>query len=88
MTINQLNNKLTSNLKSFIKKEKLVDTGNLYRSVKFGCGYKDFDLTIKLKSSDYVKYLEEGTFLPKFFELESTKEIIKEFYTSQIEDEL
>jgi hypothetical protein len=88
MTISQLNNKLTTQLKAFIKKENLYDTGALYKSVKFKSVYKDFELGIKLDSVDYIKYLEKGDFLSKFFELAATKETIQEFYVSQIEKDL
>ena len=88
MTIQQLNNNLEKNLKSYIKKEELISSGKLYNSIKFKCTYKDFDLKIKLDAKEYIKYVDRGDVLNYFFKLDSTKEIIQQFYASKLLDEL
>ncbi len=84
MTITQLNSKLTSSLKKFIKNEKFVDSGDLYKSIKFNCTYTN-ELNIKLNSKEYIQYLDNGDLLNNFFALESTTNLIGEFLVSQIE---
>lgn len=84
MTITQLNNKLTSSLKKFIKTEKFVDSGDLYKSIKFNCTYTN-ELNISVKALEYIQYLDNGDLLNNFFNLESTKNLVAEFMVSQIE---
>jgi hypothetical protein len=84
MTVAQLNSKLTSSLKKFIKNEKFVDSGDLYKSIKFNCTYTN-ELNIKLNSKEYIQYLDNGDLLNNFFNLESTKNLVAEFLVSQID---
>jgi hypothetical protein len=88
MTIQQLNKKLTTELKVFIKKEDLYKTGKLYKSIKFNCIYKNLDLDIKLDAKEYIQYVEKGDLLQKFFALDKTKEILQEFYADNIIEDL
>lgn len=87
MTITQLNSKLTSSLKKYIKSKNFVDTGALYKSVRFKCTYTN-QLNIKLNSLEYIQYIDNGELVNDFFNLDSTKEIVGEFLVSQLELEL
>lgn len=87
MTLMTLNTKLTSALKKYIKDFPHYKTGKMYRSIKFTA--KDSgELKITFKSKYYISYLDKGQFVKWFFALPTTKEIIKEYTTSKVKDEL
>lgn len=88
MTVTELNSKLTRELKAFIKQEGFYDSGTLYKSIKFNCTYRNLELKIKFKSQEYVQYLDEGDFLNDFFKKDDVIDLLSEFYSSQIEEEL
>lgn len=84
MTLQQLNTKLSANLRTYIRVLDHIDTGDLYKSIKFNCTY-DTQLNIKLKSMSYIVYLDEGEFIYDFFKLDSTKKLINQFLTYQLD---
>lgn len=85
MTLSELNSSLTKDLKAYIKIRGYVDSGNLLKSVKFKCSFKDSSLKIKLNAADYIVYLEDGELLNNFYELESTRDTVAEFVASNID---
>ena len=84
MTIQTLNIKLTSAIKSYIKKKDFIASGNLYKSIKFNCTYNNGDLKIKIKGKEYVQYLDEGNFLNKFMDEKKTLELIQMFLVNNL----
>lgn len=86
MTIEELNNKLTLYLKEYIKKNQHIDTGLLYRTVKFNCTYVKFNFEIKLVTQDYIVFLDEGTFLDSFYSLFKVQDAFIEFFEDKVID--
>lgn len=81
MTNNELATTLTNNLKDYISQRGHNESGRLKRSINFVVSPEG---DIKLNAKEYIKYLERGNFLNRFFELKSTKEAIAEFYKTQL----
>lgn len=88
MTLSELNNKLTSSLRSFIKDEGFVDSGKLVNSIEFKCTFVNDVLNIKFTSLEYIKYIDDGKLISKFLEKEKQLNLIKSFYVFQIEIDL
>ena len=84
MTIQDLNNQLTINLKQYIKSEGFVDSGKLLNSINFNCTFIDNELKIKFNAMDYIKYLDNGELLNKFLATQTAIEAIQEFYASNL----
>lgn len=85
MTIQELNTKLTKELKSFIKNKGYVDSGKLLNSINFNCTFIDNELKIKFNAMDYIKYLDNSELLNDFYELKIIKNLIQEFYTDNLD---
>lgn len=88
MNIKELNRELSKLLKDFIEKEDHIDTGALYRSIKFTCDFKDNELDISFSSEEYIVYLEEGKFVDRFFDLRDVLDVIGEFYEDNLDLDL
>lgn len=89
MTIEELNKELRDLLKDFIQKEDHIDTGALYRSIKFTCNVdRKGDLVIKFTSEEYIVYLEKGEFVDRFFDLPEVLDVIGDFMVTSILDNL
>lgn len=85
MTIQRLNKELSDLLKDFIEREDHIDTGALYRSIKFDCSFDGEDLDMTFNSEEYIVYLESGKFVDRFFELPEVLDVIGEFYVENID---
>lgn len=88
MTIQDLNNALGRELKIFIKSEGYVDSGKLVNSIKFNSSFINNELDIKFDTMEYIKYLDDGKLIKRFFEIPRVIEIIQEFYSTNLEIEL
>lgn len=84
MDINDLNNDLTQKLKDFLALRDHIDTGDLYASINFTSTYINDNLNIDLEALEYIDYLDEGFFLDDFFDLESTLDVIADFYIDNL----
>lgn len=85
MTIQKLNKELSMLLKDFIESEDHIDTGALYRSIKFNCSFDGKELDMTFSSEEYIVYLEEGKFVDRFFELPEVLDAIGDFYVENID---
>jgi hypothetical protein len=85
MTIQKLNKELSRLLKDFIESEDHIDTGALYRSIKFDCSFDGEDLDMTFSSEEYIVYLEEGKFVDRFFDLPEVLDAIGDFYVENID---
>lgn len=86
MTIGRLNKELEDLLQKFIEKEGHIDTGALYKSIKFNCKDEgDRGLTMELSSKYYIDFLQKGKFLDKFWRLNSVVDLINEYYVENID---
>jgi hypothetical protein len=85
MTIQKLNKELSRLLKDFIESEDHIDTGALYRSIKFDCSFDGKELDMTFSSEEYIVYLEEGKFVDRFFELPEVLDAIGDFYVENID---
>lgn len=88
MTIQELNIQLDKALRAYIKKRDHILTGALYDSVTFDCKWVGENLSLRFSSMYYIKFLEHGDFVNDFYNLESTNEIISDYITSYITDNL
>lgn len=79
MTLQELNQKLSFQLKGYILQQRHIRTGALYRSVVFDCQLVGGELIIRFDSMFYIKYLELGQFVPDFFQLSTTNDTISQF---------
>lgn len=86
MTLKDFNTQMDNALKRYIKALDHIDTGYMIRTVKFNSTNLNGVLQIKFKATDYMRYLDKGGFIDSFFELESTKKIIGQYYTSFYEE--
>ncbi len=85
MTIQKLNKELSRLLKDFIESEDHIDTGALYRSIKFDCSFDGKELDMTFSSEDYIVYLEQGDFVNRFFDLPEVLDVIGDFYVENID---
>ena len=85
MTQNELNNKMSSLLKTYIKNKKYIETGNLIKSIEFT---SDANLNFKLTANDYIQYLEDGNLLNNFFKQTSTINLIQSYLIDSINTQL
>ncbi len=85
MTIQKLNKELSRLLKDFIESEDHIDTGALYRSIKFDCSFDGKELDMTFSSEDYIVYLEQGDFVNRFFDLPEVLGVIGDFYVENID---
>jgi len=85
MKIEKLNKELSRLLKDFIESEDHIDTGALYRSIKFNCDFDGEELDMRFSSEEYIVYLEEGKFVDRFFELPEVLDVIGDFYIENID---
>lgn len=88
MTIQELNSKLDVALREYIKKKKHILTGALYESVLYKCILTNTGLSIKFNSMYYVKFLEHGEFINDFYNLQTTNEILQDFFITIIQESL
>jgi hypothetical protein len=85
MTKAQLENRLKILLKNYIKDRKHIDTGKLYRSIKFKVNDDpQLGTDITLSSEYYISYLEDGEFVPDFFSLKSVIDSIARYEADKI----
>jgi hypothetical protein len=82
MTNIELANRLTSELKAYLKASGHVDSGALYNSIKFTVSENPFD--IKLDAEKYIEYLDDGKFLDKFFAQEKITNLFVDYFNSKI----
>lgn len=85
MTLSDFDRKMSQLLKDFIESEDHIDTGALYRSIKFNSDFRNNNLDIKFNSEEYIVYLQDGDFLDKFFDLKRVQDLIAEFYINNLE---
>lgn len=87
MTTNELENKLTNELKTYLKQQGYVDSGKLVASIKFTV--KDSPSTgleIDLDANDYIKYLDKGQLLDKFFAQSKIIDLVITYGSDKIND--
>jgi hypothetical protein len=85
MTANDLANKLTSLLKSYIKQRGFVASGKLLSSINFTITPPpNFD--IKLEAEEYIQYLDKGKLLDDFFATQAVSDAIDEYLVTLIDD--
>lgn len=82
MSNNELEKKLENALVDYIKSRKFVDTGKLIKSIDFKVSEND----IKLTAEPYIQYLDNGKLLEKFFNLDTTQEILIQYIIEKVED--
>ena len=85
MTIQDLSNRMTIALKEYISSSKHNKTGEMLNSIQVTAN-DAFDFNIN--SVDYILYLDNGDFLPNFFQLDSTISIMEEYYTYDLQKRL
>lgn len=85
MTLVELNNQLTNNLKAFLKKRNHISSGKLYNKIRIT---SDANLKFSIGAFDYIQYLDDGMFLNDFWELPSTLDLIASYITSIANAEL
>ena len=86
MTLSVLNQQLSNALRVYIMKQKHIRTGNLYRSIMFDCQMVNGELNIQFDSMFYIKYLEYGQFVPDFFNLQTTNQIVTQFVVESVSE--
>jgi hypothetical protein len=85
MTANDLANKLTSLLKSYIKQRGFVASGKLLSSINFTITPPpNFD--IKLEAEEYIQYLDKGKLLDDFLSTQAVSDTIEEYINSLIDE--
>jgi hypothetical protein len=84
MTSIELKKELDSLLRVEIKSNNYIKTGELYKSVNFVVNNRN----IKLQCKEYIKYLDEGTFLTRFFNSPRFLSLIGDYMSSQVVDEV
>lgn len=85
MTTQELSNKLTSALKDYLKSRGYIDSGALYNSIKFiVIDNPSTGLDVKLDAEEYIKYLDDGKLLDKFFALDSVGAILSQYIDEYI----
>lgn len=85
MTTTELENRLTNNLKNYLKQKNHYGSGKLFKSIKFTVTDNgNFD--IKLVAEEYIQYLDNGKFLDSFFQLNSTTELFEEYFSKKVEE--
>jgi hypothetical protein len=78
MTLNELNNNLNKSLKKYIKDRKHIRTGKLYNSINFQCSDTD-TIHIHFSSMFYIQYLENRTFVDKYFASQEFNDIVAKY---------
>lgn len=84
MTIQELNSRLTNQLRVYIKAKGFVDSGKLLNSIQFNSTFIDNELNIKFDAMEYIKYLDNGNLLPKFLATNEPIQAIQEFYSTNL----
>ena len=84
MTLSELNNRLTQLLRQRIQQSNHVDSGNLLRNVQFNCS--DNPLSIKLKTPEYILYLDKGKFWSDFVTSEPVSDLVAEYVKESLDD--
>lgn len=88
-TLNQLNYELAQALRNFIVLNQHVDTGDMYRSVKFNCVDPKGDgtsLKVKFSSKFYIRYLQHGDFIKRFFKIPEFKSLVNNYVKNKAID--
>lgn len=85
MKIGDLNNKLDSYMKDYIRNEGYVDSGMLLKSIKFKSVEENNELIIKFDAEDYIQYLNDGNFINDFFSQNKVLELITEYRAEMID---
>lgn len=83
MTLVELNNQLTNNLKAFLKKRNHISSGKLYNKIRIT---SDANLKFSVAAYEYIQYLDDGKFFNDFWELPSTLELIGNYISSVAND--
>ena len=87
MTTKQLDNKLTSLLKKYIKVNGFYNTGKLYKSINFKVtDSPSLGLKVMLDVLPYLWYLDDGKLLDKFFAQPVVIDLFIEYASSKIDD--
>ena len=88
-TLSQLNYELAQELRNFIVLNQHVDTGDMYRSVKFNCVDPKGDgttLKVKFSSKFYIRYLQYGDFIKRFFKIPEFKRLVNNYIKNKTID--
>lgn len=83
-SISELNKELAVALKDWIVENEHIDTGDMFRSVKFNCIDSDNGVKVKLSSKHYIKYLQDGKFISDFFKSKEFKTLVSSYTRSKI----
>lgn len=82
MAVNDFENRLTQELKKYIRTNH-NETGSLANSARVVInGPND----ISIVANDYIQYLDDGNFIDAFFELPNTISILEEYTVFVIEE--
>lgn len=84
MTDSQLKIELDNLLRVELKVNNYYKTGALYKSINFIVN----DKNIRLECKEYIKYLDSGTFLNRFFNSNKFLSVIGDYMSSEIVDEV
>lgn len=85
MTAQDLSNKLTSLLKSYIKSRGYVSSGKLVDSIKFTITPPpNFD--IKLEAEEYIQYLDKGKLLDNFLSTQEVSDAVDAYLITLIDN--
>ena len=84
MTTNELANRLTSELKAYLKQRGYIDSGKLFNSIKFTVTDNPFD--IKLDAEPYIVYLDNGKLLDNFFNQAKISELFAQYLVEKIDE--
>lgn len=85
MTKQDLENKLTKQLKDFIKKRKHYDSGKLYNSIKVNITDTENSVKLSFNAMEYIKYLDDGDFMKDFMKFDSTTKTINLYISTKIQ---
>lgn len=83
MTLQELNSKLTTSLKKYIKDRKHIRTGKLYNSVDFNCTDTD-TLYVHFSAMFYIQYLEHRQFVDNYFQTQEFNDIIADYTVNSL----
>jgi len=85
MTLSQFNSTLTAELKKYIKQRGYVSSGKMLNSIRFtSVDGPDGVVDIKFDTEDYIKYLDNGTFLDDFFKQKVVLDTIGEYEADKL----
>ncbi len=88
-TLNDLNIEMATELRNFIVLNQHIDTGDMYRSVVFKCVDPKGDgtsLKLKFSSKFYIRYLQYGDFIKRFFKIPEVKALTNNYIKNKAID--